>query len=138
LRTIGNKKGLVISLLAATTFLTIGLLSRGYCPTNKTSNPWYGILVHNLGVAGAIILLTSLLEIAGILLVGSVVGFAMFTCGRAIVCSSLSASFVALLETAAYILAYMVATVKGHWRIALACTIFILLFVASVIESGAT
>ena len=134
---IGGKKGLVVSFLVATIFFVVGFLSRGYCPLDKTANPWYRVLAHNLGFAAAIILLTSLLEVAGILLVGSAVGFAMFTCGRAVVCGSSSASFVALFEAVAYMLAYTIATVKGRWRAVLACIMFMLLLAASIIESGA-
>ena len=138
MNTASCRKGITISVLAAIIFLIVGLLFRGYCPASKAASPWYRIFIHNLVFAGTITLLTSLLEVAGILLVSSTIGFTMFTCGRAIACGSLSALLVALLETIAYMLAYVVAFVRTRWRITLTCFMLVVLLVASIVESQAT
>ena len=137
LRDIDGKRGLTISLFVAITFLVVGFLSRGYCPLEEAGGSWYKIFIHNFVFAIAIILLTSLLEVAGILLTSSTVGFTMFTCGRAIACSVFSASLVALLETIAYILAYMIALVKWRLKVVLAFIMLVVLLVSSIVESGA-
>ncbi|HIP65690.1 MAG TPA: hypothetical protein EYH08_04090 [Pyrodictium sp.] len=137
LHIIGFRKGVVINVLVAIVFLVAGLLSKGYCPASRAASPWYAIFTHNLVFAGAITLLTCLLEAAGILLASSTVGFTMFTCGRAITCGSLSATLVAILEATAYMLAYITALVKTRWRIALASIVLAILLVASVVESQA-
>lgn len=131
-----GKEGLIVSLLTAITFLLFGLLSRGYCPLNRAFSPWYRIFIHNLGFAIAIALSTSLLESIGVLFVSSVIGFTMFTLGRAMVCGSLTAFLVALLEAIAYLLSYLLARVERRWKVLLSSVMVVLLLVASLIESG--
>jgi len=137
LHVIGCRRGVVINVLAAITFLVAGFLSRGFCPASRAASPWHVIFTHNLVFAGAITLLTYLSEVAGIVLASSAIGLAMFTCGRAVACGFTSALLVAILEATAYMLAYIVALIETRWRIALAFIMFVVLLVASVVESQA-
>lgn len=117
-------------------FLLLGLVTRGICPADRAYEKlWYRVLVHNTIFAITIVFVSSLSKIAGILITSIVVGFAAFTCGRALICGSLSAFLVALLEANAYIVAYIVANKEKH-KIIFSFIMFMLLLTASLLETG--